>query len=128
MTAARTNPVLKLLDDQKIEQIHEASYRILRELGIKVEDADLRQELCDLGCAVSGTKHLEQRPQFDKNRDEYFFTRRCLTGCPFLIEKDALQVYTRRPLSAETGRGCTTPIYFCKFYHLFLQLRRNSKE
>lgn len=37
MTAARTNPVLKLLDDQKIEQIHEASYRILRELGIKVE-------------------------------------------------------------------------------------------
>ncbi|MDD2359969.1 MAG: trimethylamine methyltransferase family protein [Syntrophaceticus schinkii] len=56
MTAARTNPVLKLLDDQKIEQIHEASYRILRELGIKVEDADLRQELCDLGCDVAGDR------------------------------------------------------------------------
>jgi trimethylamine:corrinoid methyltransferase-like protein len=38
-----------MLDDQKIEQIHEASLRILQELGIMVEDADLRQELCDLG-------------------------------------------------------------------------------
>lgn len=56
MTEARTNPVLKLLDDQKIKQIHEASLRILQELGIKVEDADLRQELCNFGCDVDGDR------------------------------------------------------------------------
>lgn len=56
MTEARANPVLKLLDDQKIEQIHVASLRILQELGIKVDDADLRQQLSDLGCDVVGDR------------------------------------------------------------------------
>jgi trimethylamine--corrinoid protein Co-methyltransferase len=56
MTETKANPVLKFLDDQKIHQIHETSLRILQELGVVIEDADLRQELCDHGCDVDGDR------------------------------------------------------------------------
>jgi trimethylamine--corrinoid protein Co-methyltransferase len=49
-------PKLQFVSIKEIERIHETSLRILRELGIQIEDPRLRNQLSDLGCAIQGER------------------------------------------------------------------------
>lgn len=46
--------ILKILSDQEISQLNEASFNILREFGVQIDDEGLRKNLADLGCEVDG--------------------------------------------------------------------------
>ena len=49
---------LKVLDEQEIKTIHNASLELLSEVGIKVELKKMRHLLADLGCAVDESRKL----------------------------------------------------------------------
>jgi len=48
--------ILKVLTDQEIAQLNEASFKILRELGVQIDDEGLRKELAERGCDVDGDR------------------------------------------------------------------------
>lgn len=44
------------LDDDKIDGIHEASFYILTEFGVKIDSENLREKLQDYGCTLNGDR------------------------------------------------------------------------
>jgi len=47
---------LKFLSPQEIDNIHEASLRVLTELGVRIEDRELKDKLQDCGCTLNGER------------------------------------------------------------------------
>ena len=47
---------LNILNDDDVAKIHRTSLQILEELGIKVDDPEIREMLQDAGCAVEGNR------------------------------------------------------------------------
>lgn len=55
MTAINTS-FFKILRDEEIEQIHQASMYVLKELGVKIDDLEMRERLHGWGCTVEGCR------------------------------------------------------------------------
>ena len=55
------NPI-KMLTDEEVVRIHEKTIEVLRECGVKFEDAEALRILEDAGCEVDGKSGLVKFP------------------------------------------------------------------
>ncbi len=52
----KSKKLIRILKDAEIEQIHQKSLHLLKRVGIKVEDEEIRERLQDSGCQVEGER------------------------------------------------------------------------
>ncbi len=49
-------PIIKFLQDDEIKKIHNASLKLLNKTGVKIDDDNIKNQLCDLGCIIENER------------------------------------------------------------------------